>query len=326
MRPRSIILLVLALGCGLVASIGISQVLQRPDQGPAGETAPVWVATADIKRDDPLNMQNLKLEQWPKDKIPPGALSKLEDVDGKRAKVGIFQGEPVIGKKLLGKDEQSVSNTLPKGFRAFTVQGDAVNSHGGLLHPGDRVDVLVFVNKSTGQYETGTKTIMQDIEVFAINDQVRSMDDKGADSIAAKTVTLLVTPNQAQKLALAAEIGKIRLDMRGPDDDARADSKPTTVEAMFGTSEKTDRAKEIIEPAFDPKASGLGALLNQQKPQPAPQPEPIPPQDETFIMQIIRGTEISQAEFSHKLADPDHWDANGITPCRAVAGRFGGQL
>ena len=73
MRSKTLILLVLALGCGLVASIGISQVLQRQDQTPAGDTAPVWVVMMDIKRSDPLTMQNLKLEQWPKDKIPAGA-------------------------------------------------------------------------------------------------------------------------------------------------------------------------------------------------------------------------------------------------------------
>src|SRR5580693_642915 len=120
MRPKSVILLVLALGCGLVASIGISQVLQRQNDGTPGETAPVWVALADIKRDEALSMQNLKLEQWPKDKIPSGALSKMEDVDGKRAKSPIFQGEPIIDKKLLGKGEVDSSHDVPKGFRAYT--------------------------------------------------------------------------------------------------------------------------------------------------------------------------------------------------------------
>ena len=92
MRSKTVILLVLALGCGLVASIGISQILQRQDQTPAGDTAPVWVVMTDIKRNDPLTMQNLKLEQWPKEKIPPGALSKLEEVDGKKAKVATVRG------------------------------------------------------------------------------------------------------------------------------------------------------------------------------------------------------------------------------------------
>jgi pilus assembly protein CpaB len=63
MRPKTLILLVLALGCGLVASIGISQVMQRNQEaGPSSETSPVWVAKADIKDNEPMTMQNLKLE------------------------------------------------------------------------------------------------------------------------------------------------------------------------------------------------------------------------------------------------------------------------
>src|ERR1700730_18127688 len=116
MRSKTIILLVLALGCGLVASIGISQVLQRnQDQGPAEESAPVWVAMADIKNGDLLSAQNLKLEQWPRGEIRNGALSKLEEVDGKRTRATIYQGEVVLEKKL--RPGESFSSRVPNGFR-----------------------------------------------------------------------------------------------------------------------------------------------------------------------------------------------------------------
>ena len=297
------------LGCGLVASVGISQMLQRnQDPGPTGETAPVWVAKTEIKPADPLNMQNLALEQWPKEKIPPGALSKMDEITDMRARVTLYQGEPIIQKKLLSKDEVSLSYTVPKGFRLITVQGDPSNSHGGILQPGDRVDVLIFVQKGNGgSQETGTKTILQDVKVFAVNDQVRSDKDKAVESITAKTVTLLVTPPQAEKLALANEIGKIRLVMRSPDDRSVVQEGGMRLDALFGPTDKPDRAaEEPSRPAPTPPAP-LTTLLNQLAAPPAP--ITAPPADETFEMQIIKGTEISLADFKHKFDDPNHWSS-----------------
>jgi pilus assembly protein CpaB len=313
MRPKSLVLLMLALGCGLVASIGISQVMQRnADQGPAEETGPVWVAMADIKSGDQLSPQNLKLEQWPKEKIPPGALGKLEDVDGKRTRANLYQGEAVLDKKLAGHDS-SVGDLVPKGFRLYTVLADPVNSQGGLLHPSDRVDVLVYVNKSFGTIETGTKTILQDIRVFAVNDQIRTADDKVNESIAAKTVTLLVTPSQAEKVALAGEIGKIRLVMRSPDDDTPVDPTGIRLSDLFIT-DKTDRGAENLDHPLvtGSKGSGITSALDQM--QHAQQPAGTQPvaAEQTFTMQLIKGTEVSQTEFSRKFDDDSRWDNGSV--------------
>ena len=118
MRSKTVILLVLALGCGLVASIGISQILQRQDQGPAGDTAPVWVVMTDIKRERSADHAELEARAMAERKDSAGALSKLEEIDGKRAKVALYAGEAVLDKKILGKDEQDFSNEVPPGFRA----------------------------------------------------------------------------------------------------------------------------------------------------------------------------------------------------------------
>ncbi len=314
MRPKTIILLVLALGCGLVASIGISQVLQRnQDAGPAEEMSPVWVAMADIKTGDLLSPQNLKLEQWPKEKIPHGALTKLEDIDGKRTRAALYQGEVVIEKKL--RPGESYSARVPQGFRLYTVQADPINSHGGLLQPGDRVDVMVFVNKGNGIIEAGTKTVLQDIKVFAVNDQVNPSEDKSNESITARTVTLLMTPSQAEKAALAAEMGKIRLVMRGPNDKDEVNPAGTPLSALF-TPEKTDRDVESMDHNPKPKGSGLTAMLNQAlggNPSSSGASQPvIAPSDQSFTMQLIKGTEISQSEFTRRTDDGTRWDNGSL--------------
>ncbi|HEV2972138.1 MAG TPA: Flp pilus assembly protein CpaB [Pirellulales bacterium] len=318
MRSKTVILLALALGCGLVASIGISQVLQRnQDAGPAEETTPIWVAMADIKSGDLLSPQNLKLEQWPKEKVPPGALGKLEDIDGKHSRSAIFQGEAVLEKKLRVSGS-SASDTIPTGFRAYTVQGDAMNSHGGLLHPGDRVDVLVFIDQSRGSIETGTKTILQDIKVFAVNDQLTAPDEKLPEAMTAKTVTLLLTPSQVEKATLAAEIGHIRLVIRSPDDKGEVNPAGTRLSDLF-TTDKTDRDQENMDPLFGSKAkpSGLAAMLNQIQhaaTQNSGQPQPAVEKPQSFTVQIIKGTEITQSEFTRKFDNDSRWENGSAGP------------
>ena len=86
MRAKSVALLVLALGCGLVASLGITQVLAKRGGDPTvtAEMQGVVVAVKDIPLGSLLTPQTAKLEEWPKDRVPAGALTRLEDVDGRR--------------------------------------------------------------------------------------------------------------------------------------------------------------------------------------------------------------------------------------------------
>ena len=144
---------------------------------------------------------------------------------------------------------------------------------------------------------------------------MRTADDKATESISAKTVTLLVTPSQAEKLVLASEIGKIKLVMRSPGDKGSSIPAGETLSGMF-TSEKADRDREDMNTPVNPKAGLLG-LLNQQaaatQPAVAPEPQPaaVPPL-ETFATQIIRGTEISEVDFKRRIDDPTRWD-NGTS-------------
>jgi len=224
MRGKSMALLILALGCGLVASIGITQVIKRnPDPAPAAETEPVFVATKEVPLGELLNPGNVKLEQWPKDKTPPGVLCKLEDVDGHRTKTRIYAGEPILGVKIFGKgaSEPGASPQIPRGMGLVAVRVDSVSANGGLIMPGDRVDVLVHLqpNPSAGISEPTVRTLLQFIKVFAVNDVLNNEGLDRDKSIAAKTISLLVTPEQAQRVTMASEMGQIRLVLRGLEDE-----------------------------------------------------------------------------------------------------------
>lgn len=323
MRGKSLALLVLALGCGLVASLGITQLMaKRADTAAESDLQSVYVAVKDIRLGGVLNKESIKLEEWPKDKIPPGALSRAEDVEGRRAKGRFYVGEPILEQKLFGRgaNEQNADALIPKGYRVVSVKVDPVTIHGGLLLPGSRVDIQVHIlkNCAAGFPETMTKTILEDIKVFAVND-VTNLDAQGqgpdTKSIQGRTVSLLVTPEQAETVTLASEMGTVRLVMRGPDDDTKSNSNGTKSRKLLGGTDAGDRGNEtLVKEGESEKDAKKGFLdyLNKFRTQavaaaktvpPAqaePQPEPA-----RWSMRLLKGAELNDVnlEGDPSLAD-----------------------
>ena len=248
MRPKSLMLLILALGCGLVASIGISQVMDRHSkQQVAVETTPIYVALHNINLGDPIDASMVSLQEWPKDKIPPGAISQLEDLEGRRPRATIIQGEPLLDAKLLapGKLADPITS-IPKGFRLKTISVDAEKSAAGLLSPGDRVDVQLFVKRDErNNIESAkTKVILQNIRVFAVDQTVQRSPDGGEERTIAKTVSLLLTPEQASKLTLAENLGQVSLIPRNPDDEESGEMAEYSTDDLLSDGGKNSREKE----------------------------------------------------------------------------------
>ena len=119
-----------------------------------------------------------------------------------------------------GVSQQTAGTMIPKGYRVVSIRVDAISGGGNLLLPGDRVDLLVHMgrNESNGIVETTTRTFLQDIRVFAVNDVMNLEAGGDTKSIQARTVSLLVTPEQAEILTMACELGSIKLVMRSPED------------------------------------------------------------------------------------------------------------
>ncbi len=312
MRGKSLVLLALALGCGLVASVGISQVLdQKPKVEPESlETDSVLVALQDVEYGTPLTAQLVKLEAWPKDKIPTGAIMNIENIEGRRARSKLFSGEPILEAKLLGVDEVATASLqIPKGYRAFSVKVTASSTGGSLILPGDRVDVLVYVRTSNnGINEVSTQTILQDVKVFAVN-QIYNKDNIDTDgtAITAKTVSLLVTPAQAEKIALAEELGKIRLSIRSPDDDLTADVSGAQLQSIFGNGEKSDRDNEEERPeefASNSGASFLEWVRDKASDFAADLPAATGGDENSWTMILLAGNETQEVLFREGQALP----------------------
>jgi pilus assembly protein CpaB len=311
MRPKSIALLLLALGCGLVASMGIMMSKRNADSaGPTGDTQPVFVAISDVALGDQLTSQVLRMEQWPRDKVPTGAVSRIEDVEGRRARTKLYANDLILESKLLGKgaNGQGAAALIPKGYRAVTVKVDAVSGGGSMILPGDRVDVMIHVIGGSHPEiaETITKCILQDIKVFAVDDVVDLEKDKeGRKSIAAKTVSLLVTPEQAAKVTLASQMGTVYLVMRSPEDDQQATDAEARPSELFGATAKGDRSKETLSEPPDQnladKTKGFLDYLNSMKGKSAGNSSPQPPVEskapEHWKMRLLRPAGVDEVTF-----------------------------
>ena len=209
---------------------------------------------------DLLSSQMLKLEQWPKDKIPPGAISRIEDIEGRRTRTRLYAGEPILENKLLGKgaSQQGATALIPKGYRVVPVKVDLVSGGGSLILPGDRVDVMVHLVRDVARDipETVTRTILQDIKVFAVNDVLDLEKEKdGGKSIVAKTISLLVHPRAGgQGDAGQPDGNRSNLVMRSPEDDQQSANVQATPSQLFGAAAKSNREKEESQQALpDPK-------------------------------------------------------------------------
>ena len=167
---------------------------------------PVVVAVVDLPRGASVTPEAVKIKEFPRDLVPAGALSKLEDAVNRVIFVPLTKDEPVLESKLAPKGAgRGLSALIPPGMRAYSVKvPDVAQGVAGFILPGNRVDVLLSLGEISGTNATGggsTTTLLQNVEILAVDKDLRS-------------VTLLVTPEQANLLDLGQNKGMLHLAPR----------------------------------------------------------------------------------------------------------------
>jgi len=221
MRTKSLVLLLLALGCGLIASIGISQVIERnrAQSGPVIEYEDIVVAAVELKENEKLKAQSIELKPFPKGTAPEGAYHSIEEAlkVSYRLRTVIAKGEAILPNKFLDPNQDNTTR-IPMGMRVVAIQADSTSAAGNLLKPDDRVDVLLHVPASQNQPAV-VKTILRNIRIFSVNDNTRAVSEGEATAEKnTRYVTLLVTTEQQGVVMLAQHQGQIKLSLRHPDD------------------------------------------------------------------------------------------------------------
>jgi pilus assembly protein CpaB len=220
MRTKSLVLLIIAIGCGAVASVAVSQVIMDQGDGNTVRTVGIVVTAKDVSPMTKLAEEMVKVEQWPADRVPMGALTDVKEIDGKFAKQRLYTGEPVIEAKLSLRGKDLV---VPVGFRIFDLKVDDSNGGSGYIGPGDRVDVTGFFEKSNRFPVSKSVRVMRNVEV-AMVDGISFRDPEAAQK-KASTIQLLVQDKQYEALDTACNSGKLKLSLRAPDGEAKKDGE-----------------------------------------------------------------------------------------------------
>jgi pilus assembly protein CpaB len=255
MNGKALILLALALICGLGAMLGMNQMLSKQKNRPALEMQDVLVAARDLKVEEVVRPDMVKLTQMAKATVPAGTFTSIKDVEDRWVQIKMLEGEPLLDRKLAPKGSPAgMVARIPKGMRAFAIEVNEHTGVSGFILPDHRVDVV--------QHDTGpnnkaeAETILQDVLVLASGQIFTRPEDR---SIQARTVTLAVTPEQVDILVAAQVKGALSLALRGINDH----------------EEKPRRSNNAPKP--EPRPEPVVALARPIEPPPPPPPLPPPP-------------------------------------------------
>lgn len=228
MKFKSVLLLAVAIGCGLVAMLGVQQVLSGDNSEQKDNRVKVLVATKEIGPGVPLSAEtNVVFQKWDPKNVPRGAVTKKEEYENRALIVRAFPEDVITKPKLSEPGEFGASAEIPNGMRVVTVPVDMTKSHSGLIMPGDRVDVMVTYDvRRNDNRVTVTKPVVQYVEVFATG-SIRASMGNGEEENDAENMSLLVKPEEFMLIKHAESKGSLHLAMR-----ARSDSAPVDLSAI----------------------------------------------------------------------------------------------
>jgi len=220
----------------------------------------VVVAAKEIPAGEAILEDHLKLVKYPASSVPEGAFNSIDDLLGPKARAvsrTLYPGEPVIKARLASKERGTgMASQVAERYRGFPVPVDNWVSNARLVYPGALVDVLVTMRNPVSR-SVSTKLVLQARRVLAVNGNIEAMEaDKkkgGAMSggrVGRKTVvTLLVSPQEAEILALSSREGKVDLMLRNPGDETTVETLGVSPGELLGEPEPED---DELAPAVKP--------------------------------------------------------------------------
>ncbi len=234
-RVRAFIVFVLAITAGGALAFGTYSYVQRqPVKTVSMATRPVVIAATDLEIGSELRREDLKVIEWPAQALPAGAFGNPDEIVGRGVIASVTQNEPVLPAKLAAKDAGSgLPPIIPTGLRAMSVRVNEVIGVAGYVTPGTRVDVLVTVNPTNQQGDVTSKVVLNNVQVLTAGTKLEKDGDKNKPT-SVTVVTLLVDPEQSERLTLASTEGKIQLALRNPLDTGMPATKGVRPAALLG--------------------------------------------------------------------------------------------
>jgi pilus assembly protein CpaB len=214
-RVLTVLLLALLTGGGL--AYGTYHYVQTmPAKTVSAPTISVVVATGNLSLGAELHRDDLALVSWPSGSVPEGAFTDLNTVVGRGLIASVVKNELILPGKLASKEAGSgLPPIIPRGKRAVSVKVNEVIGVAGYVLPGTHVDVVATASPSNRTEDTTSKVVLSNVEVLTAGTRLEQNTDEGKP-MQVTVVTLLVTPDEAERLTLASTEGKIQLALRNP--------------------------------------------------------------------------------------------------------------
>lgn len=278
-----------AFGIAWLAALLVSWwVYHRMAQPASRDMVQVVAAARELPVGHRVAATDLKVIALARKDLPAGFFARPADVVDRAVVVPVGPNEPLLDRKLAAKQGgEGLTAMIEPGKRAMTVQVNETTGVAGFVQPGSRVDVVFTRMLPNG--DAASTTILQNVPVLAYGRNLQrsnSNDSRGGGPSSAQqaTVTLLVTQDDAEKLALALQRGKIQLALRNPLDETTADPEPIY-------SEDLGIEEPVRAPAGPARGPGAAASV------PAPPPKPPDPKEGKIVIRVYRGSKVSEEVF-----------------------------
>ena len=252
-RIRVFVVLALAIGAGGMFALATYNYVQKlPARTTTIPTRPVVVAAADLEVGAEISRDDVRIIDWPASAAPATAIGDPAEVIGRGLIMPMIQNEPFLAMKLASKEAGSgLPPAIPPGLRAVSVKVNEVIGVAGYVLPGTRVDVVATVSPTQQQADMTSKVILTNVQVLAAGTKIDRDTDKNKPT-PVSVVTLLVDPEQAERLTLASTEGKIQLALRNPLDLATPVTRGVKPAVLLGLTASTPRASVRVMSAARP--------------------------------------------------------------------------
>jgi pilus assembly protein CpaB len=289
----------------LITSLLVYSMLQKgkTKEKPALKTQQIAVATGDLTWGTVLERNSIKMVPYLKDSVPEGSFSDISSVAGRVLISPIKATEPILESRLAPNSIKTggVAAVISPKKRAIAVRIDKTIGVSGFIRPGNRVDVLVTL--PSGKIPAPlTKTVLENVLVKTVGPDIekKGKDEKASE---ADVITLEVTPDEAEKLALAVTEGKIQLTLRNYTDTADVITKGVTIPILLASySSGIETRAQIAKGRGGGKRQMAPRMLEPVKAKselrpPAPVPEKKPEPKPQIKVELIKGSTVTVAAF-----------------------------
>jgi pilus assembly protein CpaB len=284
-NTRTLIVLLVAIATAGAATFLVYQAIQRrPVQQVANPKTFVVAAAKPLQTGVLLTATDVKLVGWPSDAIVPGSFTKVEDVVGRGVLNAMSENEPLTDTKVAPVGAGAgLPPTIPPGMRAISLRVNDVVGVAGFVTPGNRVDVFVTLKRNDTSL---TRIVLSNVQVLTAGTAFEQDKSKTGQAMPTTVVTLLLSPEDAEKVVLAATEGQIMLALRNPLDVQEVKTTGARLASLYGD----------VTAASAPQ-SGPAAPQRASRPRPVAPPvvaPPPPPAPKPYMVEAIRGAKRSE--------------------------------